>query len=131
MSSAPSTQICPCMKERSVLPLFSQACNRQMFFCAALPLSLSYWRVLCSASTCCRELRPGLPYVVERERVVTTYHATAVPHLIIARAQLASYYTATVMVTRPLRLAYLADEGLVQLGIDQRATGSVPPCLLD
>src|SRR5205085_9815313 len=71
MSSAPSTQICPCTKERSVLPLFSQSCNRQMLFCATLPLSLSYWRVLCSASTCCRELRPRLPSAVERERVVT------------------------------------------------------------
>ena len=28
-----------------------------------------------------------------------------------------------VTVTRPLRLAYLADERLVQLGIDQRHTG--------
>ena len=65
------------------------------------------------------------------EVVTPTYRATAVPHLIIARTQLASYYAATVMVTRPLPLAYAADEGLVQLGIDQRATGSVPPCLLD
>ena len=65
------------------------------------------------------------------EVLTPTYRPTAIPHLIVARAQLASYYAATVMVTRPLRLAYPADEGLVPLGIDQRATGSVPLCLLD
>ena len=53
------------------------------------------------------------------EVVTPTYRPNAVPHLIIARAQLSSYYAATVTVTRPLRLAYLVDKGLVQLGIDQ------------
>jgi hypothetical protein len=57
------------------------------------------------------------------EVMTPTYRPTAVPHLIITRAQLASYYAATATVMRPLRLAYLADEGLVQLGIDQRHTG--------
>jgi hypothetical protein len=52
------------------------------------------------------------------EVVTPTCRPTAVPHLIIARAQLGSYYAATATVTRQLRLAHLADEGLVQLGID-------------
>jgi len=40
----------------------------------------------------------------------------------VADAQLQAYYAAVAMATRPLRLAYLADDGLAQLGIDQRHT---------
>lgn len=52
-----------------------------------------------------------------------TYRATERPPLIIMRDQLTSYYAAIATVVQPLRLAYLADDGLVQLGIDQRHTG--------
>jgi hypothetical protein len=37
--------------------------------------------------------------------------------------QLRQYYAAWVSLARPLRLAWLADDGLVHLGIDQRVTG--------
>ena len=55
--------------------------------------------------------------------VLTPAYRPTQPPLIIARSQLASYYAAISTITRPLRLAYLADDGLVQLGIDQRHTG--------
>ncbi len=38
-------------------------------------------------------------------------------------AQLRHFYAAICIVTEPLLLAYLADDGLAQLGIDQRVTG--------
>ncbi len=41
----------------------------------------------------------------------------------MTRDQLSSYYTATATLSRALRLAFLADGGLIQLGIDQRHTG--------
>lgn len=43
--------------------------------------------------------------------------------LAITTAQLADYYAAIARSLRPLRLAFLADDGLVLLGIDQRVTG--------
>ena len=55
--------------------------------------------------------------------MLTPAYRPTQPALIIARAQLASYYAAIATIARPLRLAYLADDGLVQLGIDQRHTG--------
>ncbi|MGH2408862.1 MAG: RES family NAD+ phosphorylase [Chloroflexota bacterium] len=45
------------------------------------------------------------------------------PPLIVTRVQLTSYYAAIATASRPLRLAHLADEGLVRLGIDQRHSG--------
>jgi hypothetical protein len=57
------------------------------------------------------------------EVLTPIYRPAHAPPLVIAHAQLTSYYAAIVTATRPLRLAQLADEGLVQLGIDQRHTG--------
>ena len=57
------------------------------------------------------------------EAVTPRLQTLSAPHFIVTRRQLASYYAAITTVTRRLRLAYLADDGLVQLGIDQRHTG--------
>ncbi len=57
------------------------------------------------------------------EVLTPIYRAATTPHVIVHRAQLASYYAARATLTRPLRLAYLADDGLARLGIDQRHTG--------
>lgn len=48
------------------------------------------------------------------------------PHtqrLFVTMAALRGYYAATAHLQRPLRLAYLADDGLAHIGIDQRVTG--------
>ncbi len=57
------------------------------------------------------------------EVLTPTYRPRQQPPLIVAQAQVTSYYAAIATLIRPLQLAYLADEGLVQLGIDQRHTG--------
>ncbi len=41
----------------------------------------------------------------------------------VTAAQLRDYYAAIATPSRPLRLAWLADDGLARLGIDQRVTG--------
>jgi hypothetical protein len=41
----------------------------------------------------------------------------------VTTTQLGAYYAALATVREPLRLAHLADDGLAQLGIDQRITG--------
>lgn len=43
--------------------------------------------------------------------------------LFVAATRLSEHYAAVARVTRPLRLAHLADDGLARLGIDQRVTG--------
>lgn len=57
------------------------------------------------------------------EVLTPAYRPHQQPPLIVAQAQLTSYYAAIATLLRPLQLAYLADEGLIQLGIDQRHTG--------
>jgi hypothetical protein len=57
------------------------------------------------------------------EVLTPTYRPAQHPPLIVAQAQLAAYYAAVATLIRPLRLAHLADDGLIQLGIDQRHTG--------
>jgi len=57
------------------------------------------------------------------EVLTPTFRPTATPHLIVTRDQLSLYYAARAMLSRSLSLAYLADDGLTQLGIDQRHTG--------
>ncbi len=54
--------------------------------------------------------------------VLDLQRATATARRFVADAQLGAYYAAVATATRPLRLAYLADNGLAQLGIDQRHT---------
>lgn len=44
-------------------------------------------------------------------------------HHLIAATRLQEQYAAGARVTRPMRLAYLAEDGLARLGIDQRITG--------
>jgi hypothetical protein len=55
--------------------------------------------------------------------VFSTTRAPRTGRLYIPRTSLWGYYAATARLLRPLRLAYLADDGLAQLGIDQRITG--------
>lgn len=57
------------------------------------------------------------------EVLTPTYRPAHTPPLIVAQPQLTSYYAAIATASRPLRLAQLADEGLLRLGIDQRHTG--------
>lgn len=57
------------------------------------------------------------------EVLTPTFRPAATPHLIVTRDQLSSYYAAKATLSRAVRLAYLADDGLTQLGIDQRHTG--------
>lgn len=48
------------------------------------------------------------------------------PHtqrLFITTEQLSGYYASSARLTRPIRVAYLADDGLAHLAIDQRVTG--------
>lgn len=47
---------------------------------------------------------------------------TTTAHRFVTGAQVEAYYAAIATVDRPLRLAYLADDGLARLGIDQRHT---------
>ena len=44
-------------------------------------------------------------------------------HLFITATQLGEHYAAVARTIRPLRLAYLADDSLAGLGVDQRLTG--------
>jgi hypothetical protein len=48
-------------------------------------------------------------------------HATS-GRRFVTDAQVRAYYAALATVLRPVRLAYMADDGLAQLGIDQRHT---------
>jgi hypothetical protein len=57
------------------------------------------------------------------EVLTPAYRPAQHPPLIVAKAQFTSYYAAIATLVRPLRLAKLADDGLAQLGIDQRHTG--------
>ena len=57
------------------------------------------------------------------EVLTPAYHPAQNPPLIVTQTQLTSYYCAIATASRPLRLAQLADDGLVQLGVDQRHTG--------
>jgi RES domain len=45
------------------------------------------------------------------------------PHHLFERRQLSTRYAAIATTMHPLKLAHLADDGLTQLGIDQRHTG--------
>jgi hypothetical protein len=57
------------------------------------------------------------------EVLTPAYRPAHTPPLIVAQTQLTAYTAAVATASRPLVLAHLADEGLVQLGIDQRHTG--------